>query len=813
MRQAIIIVLFFVSHWLNANTIIEDFEGGIQGKVIDKRAREPLAYATVAIFNADSVLVDGGITDGSGDFNFSVSPGQYYVEIQFIAYGKRVIHDVRVLDRRSQVDLGSVELSPSNTSLGEVVVTGERSEMVIGVDRKIFNVGSDLSNTGNSAAEILDNIPTVAVDGDGNISLRGSGGVRMLIDGKPSGLVNAGNAEALRALQGNMIERVEIITNPSARYEAEGMVGIINIVLKKDQRKGVNGSFETTVGYPHRYSVGANVNFRREKVNYFINYGVRYSEREGDGTSDQLFPLADPPFRTTIDNERLRSGWSQNLRGGLDFFMNEKTTLTAAAMLRLDDENNESRILYRDYEVAQRSPYRASERIDNERELERNMEFSLNLEQKFSSDDHVLNAFVQYMEDGETEDSELTETALSGPDRDDELLQRVFNEEREENLLFQSDYIHPFGDDGRFEAGLRGELRTIRNPYEVEELDNGNWRRLPEFTNHFLYDENVVAGYLQGANKFGAIGVQLGLRTEYSDITTFLEQGTVENKRDYFDFFPTLHTTYHFNTYNAWQVSYSRRINRPHFWSLNPFYGFSDSRNIRTGNPNLEPEYTDAYESGYVYASEVSSFYAGVYYRYTSDVIERISYVDEAGITFSVPQNLAERHAFGAETNLSVDPLKWWNLSANVNVYRMQTEGVFEYNNKVTDLSADTYSWDTRINSRMRWDNGLSFQTTFFYRGKEETTQGVRKPFYMMNASLSKDVLKGNGTLTFNVRDVLDSRRFRYELNQPDLVSVNERRWSGQQFRLTFVYRLNQNARRSANGGGEEDNGMGGGDF
>src|SRR5690606_15900666 len=195
------------------------------------------------------------------------------------------------------------------------------------------------------------------------------------------------------------------------------------------------------------------------------------------------------------------------------------------------------------------------------------------------------------------------------------------------------------------------------------------------------------------------------------------------------------------------------RINRPHFWSLNPFYGFSDSRNIRTGNPNLEPEYTDAYESGYVYASEVSSFYAGVYYRYTSDVIERISYVDEAGITFSVPQNLAERHAFGAETNLSVDPLKWWNLSANVNVYRMQTEGVFEYNNKVTDLSADTYSWDTRINSRMRWDNGLSFQTTFFYRGKEETTQGVRKPFYMMNASLSKDVLKGNGTLTFNVRD------------------------------------------------------------
>jgi outer membrane receptor protein involved in Fe transport len=813
MRRQIVFSLLILSHLAIANTTIEDVTGGIKGKVIDRSAREPLSYATVAIYSADSVLVDGGITDASGDFSFEVDPGRYYVEVQFIAYGKEVVQDVRVVDRRTKIDLGSIELSASNTSLSEVVVTGERSEMVIGVDRKIFNVGSDLGNTGNSAAEILDNIPTVAVDAEGNISLRGSGGVRMLIDGKPSGLVNAGNAEALRALQGNMIERVEVITNPSARYEAEGMVGIINIVLKKDQRKGVNGSFETTVGYPQRYSLGANVNFRREKVNYFINYGVRYSERDGDGKADQFFPLADPPFRTTIDNERLGTGWSQNIRGGLDFFLNENTTLTAAAMLRFDDENNESRILYRDYEVDQSSPYRSSERIDDEKEVERNMEFSLNLEQKFSSDDHVLNAFVQYMEDGETEDSELTETVLSGADMDDELFQRVFNEEREENFLFQSDYMHPFGNDARFEAGLRGELRKIRNPYEVEELDNGSWMGLDDFTNHFLYDENVISAYLQGANKFGAIGVQLGLRAEYSDITTFLEQGAVENKRDYLDFFPTLHTTYHFNDYNAWQISYSRRINRPHFWSLNPFYGFSDSRNISTGNPNLKPEYTDAYESGYVYTTEASSFYAGVYFRYTSDVIERISYVDEAGITFSVPRNLAERHAYGAETNLSVDPLKWWNLSANVNVYRMQTEGVFEYNNKVTDLSADTYSWDTRINSRMRWDNGLSFQTTFFYRGKEENTQGVRKPFYMMNASLSKEVLKGNGTLTFNVRDVLDSRKFRYELNQPDLISVNERRWSGQQFRLTFVYRLNQNGRRSANGGGEEDNGMGDGGF
>lgn len=786
---------------------------GITGRVVDQSGGETLPYATVAVYNSDSTLVDGGITDETGRFTFTLPPGNYYMEVQFVAYNKEVVSNIELSTRRQQLDLGTIALSSSATDLDEVTVTGERSEMVIGVDRKVFNVGADLSNSGNSAAEILDNIPTVAVDADGNVSLRGSGGVRMLIDGKPSGLVNAGNAEALRALQGNMIERVEVITNPSARYEAEGMVGIINIVLKKDQRKGVNGSFEGTVGLPQRYSAGANVNFRREKVNYFINYGVRYSEREGSGFSDQTFPQANPPFSTRIDNERNRSGWSQNLRGGMDFFLTPTATLTAAALVRFDDEENLGSVRYSDFAQDSNEPFRISERVDLETEMERNMEYSLNFEQKFSDHEaHTLNAFVQYMEDSETEVSDLTETVLLGADADEQLFQQVYNKEQEENWLFQADYVHPFREEGRLEAGLRSELRNIRNPYEVEELENGNWTALPEYTNNFSYDENVFAGYLQGANKFGPVSVQAGLRAEYSDITTFLEQGAVKNQRDYLHFFPTLHTTYHFSTYNAWQISYSRRINRPHFWSLNPFYGFSDSRNIRTGNPNLEPEFTDAYESGWVYSTDNSSIYAGIYYRHTSDVIERISYVDDNGITYSVPRNLAERHAYGAETNLSFSPLKWWDLSANFNFYRMQTEGVFEYNEQRMDLSADTYSWDTRMNSRMRWDNDLSFQTTFFYRGKQETTQGKRLPFYMLNATLSKEVLKGNGTLSLNVRDVLNSRKFRYELNQPDLISVNEHRWSGQEIRLTFVYRLNQKnlGRNGGNGGGRDEGGPGG---
>lgn len=807
MKQLFLIFLLLTSINTGAQMSAEYATGKIRGKIIDASEGVPLPYATVAIYKTDSTLVDGGITDENGVFVFDVDPGEFYLEIQFIAYNKLVLDNINVIDRRTHVDLGIIKLERSTFSLNEVVVQGERSEMVIGVDRKIFNVGKDLSNTGTSAAEVLDNIPTVAVDAEGNVSLRGSGGVRMLINGKPSGLVNSGNADALRALQGNMIERVEVITNPSARYEAEGMVGIINIVLKKDQRKGFNASLEASTGHPTSYSLGANLNFRREVINYFLSYGIRYSERDGDGYSNQIFPLADPAFQTRLSRDRLRSGWSNNVRAGADIFINSTTTLTAAALVSVDNEENQSSVRYFDYLLGSATPYESSLREDLEKEEEHDLEFSLNLEKQFSNDDHKLNFFIQYMKDGETEDSKLEERVLSGESVDNPVLyQMVLNEEGENNLMFEGDYVLPLGQDAKFEAGLRGELRTIRNPYAVQELINNSWMELPEYTNDFKYDENVVAAYLQGANKFGNIGVQLGLRAEYSDIKTFLEQGSVENDRQYIDFFPTAHVTYNFNPYNAWQISYSRRIHRPHFRHLNPFYGLSDSRNIRTGNPELEPEYTNAYESGYVYTPGKTSVYAGLYYRHTTGVVEDINYVDEDGITYSVPRNLSKRSAYGAETNLSFDLFEWWNLSGNLNLYRMQTEGVFTYNTTTTDLSSDTHSWDTRINSRMNWDSNLSLQTTFFYRGKQETTQGLRKPFYMLNATVSKDLFKGNGTITLNVRDILNSRKFRYNIDQPDLISENEFRWSGRQIGLTFIYRINQN-KKPERGGNGNDNG------
>ncbi|MBA7546789.1 hypothetical protein ES705_39188 [subsurface metagenome] len=273
-----------------------------------------------------------------------------------------------------------------------------------------------------------------------------------------------------------------------------------------------------------------------------------------------------------------------------------------------------------------------------------------------------------------------------------------------------------------------------------------------------------------------------------------------------------MHTTYQLNKTNAVQLSYSRRIHRPHFWWLNPFHSFSDNRNIRTGNPNLNPEYTHSIETGYLLKLEKFDFYSGLYFRYTSGVIERIAQIDDStGITYIIPYNLSERESYGLETNLSLDVVKWWTLSGDLNLFRSISEGDFNGEK----LESDDYSWNTRLNSRMRFPQNIDFQAIFFYRAPQETTQGKREAFYMLNMALSKDILKGRGTLTLNVRDVLNSRRFRYIIDQPNLYSENEHRRSERSYTLTFIYRLNQkkkfgrNGRSTQNGEGFNGDDMG----
>ncbi len=806
-RLLIVAILFVLIQTGSVQGFTDDDTGSISGKVIDSSSNEPVEFATVSVYTSDSALVKGNITSEDGTFNIQVPDGKYYIDVQFISYQQQTVENVRITRESRKADLGEIFLQLDTKIISEVTVTGEKSEMVIDLDKRTFNVGKDLGNAGKSATEILDNIPSVTVDLDGNVALRGSQSVQILVNGKPSGLISADNPAALKSLQGSMIDKIEVVTNPSARYEAEGMSGIINIVLKKDQTEGINGSFEVSAGYPHDYRAGANVNFRRKKANYFLNYGASYRERPGEGIAYQHFMFPDTNYFTNVERNRLRTGWSHNLRGGADYFINSRNTLTAAAFVGFSDENNKTNIWYRDLDqdgILQEVTWRE----DNEQELERNIEFSLDYTLKFDQEDRKLNVFVQYIEEGETEESDIREkstTYYGEAINDDAILQRSLNKESQRDLLLQADYIHPFGEKGRFETGYRSEMRFINNPYSVEERnENGDWEFLEEFTNDFSYTENIHSVYAQAGNQFNKWSVQLGLRSELSDVRTYLEQTDERNDRLYFDLFPTLHTAYQFNDINSIQLSYSRRINRPRFWYLNPFNNYTDARNIRTGNPNLNPEYTNSYELGYLMKKTKITLYAGGYFKNTDGIIERISEVDEEGITYIFPYNLSVQNSFGFETNISVDPFKWWTLSGDINAFRAITSG--EYNGE--RLESDDYSWNGRLNSMMRFENDLNIQTTFYYRAPQKTTQGERLAYYMLNLGISKDILKGNGTLTLNIHDIFNTRKFRYNIDRPNLYSENEFRWSSRTVSLSFIYRLNQKKKRN---GGQNRSGSGGG--
>ena len=786
-------------------------QGRIAGKVYDKQSNSPLEYATISLYSTDSSLVTGTISSNDGSFVIEAGLGNYFAEIQFISYKKKIVNYISITSHNRNVDLGIITLEPEATSLDEVTVIGERSEMVINLDKKTFNVGTDLSNTGKTALDILDNIPSVSVDMDGNISLRGSDNIKILIDGKPSGMVSSSNTDALQSLQGSMIERVEIITNPSARYEAEGMAGIINIVLRKDANKGVNGTFELTGGYPQEYSLGVNLNFRKEKINYFLNYNFRYNERPGEGSSYQEFTLSDTSYITQLTRSRFRTRFSNRVRGGADYYINSKNTLTTSFAFGIDNQKNNTEVNYDDKSYTNPDLlFFETTRNDNEDEDRNNFEASLNYEKKFDNDDHKLTFLTQFIYNYDREISNIeenfkphnenfTDTAYE----ESTLLQRSYNKEEQYDYLIQTDYVYPFGNDGKFETGYRSEFRNILIPYSVEERDsNEQWNVLPEFTNKFKYIETVHALYVQGGNNFGRIGLQLGLRAELSDVRTYLFETDSTNERLYLDFFPTFHSSFQFSKIHSMQLSYSRRIQRPRFWLLNPFHSYSDSRNIRSGNPNLDPEYTNSFEAGYLANLTALNFYSGVYYRYSTNVIERISTViDTTGITILMPYNLSERQSFGFESNITLRIQKWWTLSGSFDFFRSITDGSFNGENK----HSDDYSWNTRFNSRLRLPKDINVQTVFFYRAPQETTEGLRKAFYMLNMGISKDLLKGNATLTLNVHDVLNSRKFRFILDKPNLYSENEFRWSKPNYTLTFVYRLNQKKRMARNGRSDEN--------
>ena len=799
MKSFLIYLFLFIVLCTYANAQQQSRMAFITGKLEDSD-KNPVPFANVALYHTkDSTLVGGAVSDETGNFKIQSSAGHYLLKITFLTLNEKIVPDVRLAGK--DINLGVIKMTSNAKVLSEVVVKGEKSQMELQLDKRVFNVGKDMSNIGSNASDILNNMPSVTVDVDGNVALRGSGNVRILIDGKQSGMVGMNPAEALKQIPGDLIESIEIITNPSSRYDAEGEVGILNIVMKKNIRYGLNGSFTGTAGYPSNFGGSFNVNYRKKKLNLIASYGHLYREGPGRGTSRQVYNSTDTSFIYEQKNTRTRSGFSNSFMVGMDYFLDKYNTLNGTVSYRKSRNKNTSLLEYQDFDL-NNNLTRTVIRSEQETEPRANFEAAINYNKTFEKKGKSLSVVGKYILSDEIESALFNESSQTEVGS---LVQRSFNTEDEKNILFQVDYIQPFGKNGQIETGLKSSIRLLDNDFSVHQQNQAmNWVILPDFDNRFAYDEKIHAAYLMASNQLGKIFIQAGLRGEYSDILTELKKTNVVNHRKYFNLFPSLHLSYKLKESQTLQLSYSYRLSRPEFRSLLPFSNFSDSRVFRAGNPLLNPEYTHSFEAGHLMNMEKGSLLSSVYYRHRLGVVENITSVDSAGFTTVTPINLSTGDSYGFEFNLTYDPFEWWKWTANANIFRAVNQGV--YNDKI--LRSDTYTWTSRLSSRLTLLKNIDFQSSLNYRAPRKTTQGKELSQYSIDLGLSRDLLKGRATVTASVRDLFNSRKRRSIVENAGYYSQSEFQWRARQFLVTFSYRLNRSKekeKRADDGDNGED--------
>ncbi len=805
----ILLTLLISSYTINATEIEAPAEPEIKGKVIDMETDGPLEYATVSLFNSqDSTLVTGVITDSKGNFSLKAKPGKYYVVLQFIGYESKTIN----INLKNNISLGDIVLRPDSALLEEVEVVAEKSTMTMTLDKRVFNVGKDVSSTAGNAIEVLDNIPSVNVDVEGNVSLRGDSGVQILVDGKVSGLAGVSTQDALRSLQADMIEKIEVVTNPSVRYDAEGTAGIINIVLKKDKRKGLNASVDLRGGFPVQWGekffkedfpfqtgLGASVNYRFKKFNVFANYNFNYRDDISDGYTLTEYYNGDYDYDPTIENHddatqiteqltyRNRNRKGHNVRGGFDYYFTDNDILTFSTMFRQSKGHNLPSVTYIDDFPFDglKNFSRRTENWYNDRPM---MEYTLSYDKYFGSKDNSLKASVRYFNNSDTEWSDIVDAEfLTQDDMDNDIPSLSINQhtqtqENQENLQATVDFVHRYGF-SVVELGGKYTGRWINNNMMVTE----NGITLEDYTHDFDYNQQVAALYGSYGREFGRFSGQIGMRYEFTLIDTYLKGTNSGNNQNYHDIFPTGHLNYSLTEVDQIQASYARRIRRPWYGQMAPFHSFNDDRNIRTGNPELKPVYTDSYEFSYLRFWEKGNINFTTYYRHSTDVIRQFTTVID-DISYSRPENFGISDDYGVELVASLDIFKWWNINGSINFFKSNTVG--DWNNR--HYTTDSYNTFARLVTKFRIKNVCDLQITGRYMGPREEPLGYRDANYWCDFAASRDVFNKNATISLNIRDVFGSRQHGGESWGDNFWQYSESTWSTTSVTLNFNYRINQ---------------------
>ena len=779
----------------------------IEGVVIDKETQDPLEYTTISLLNDSSPdLIQGGITDKNGKFIIEVFPGKYNITLEYIGFDKIILKD-KVISINE--DFGIFELEIVAESLNEVELVGERTEVEIRLDKRIYNVGKDITVRGGSVADVLDNVPSVSVDVEGNVALRGNQNVRILINGKPSGLVGLSGPQGLRSLPAESIEKVEVVTSPSARYEASGTAGILNVILKKEELEGFNGSFILNGGAPTTYGGNATLNWRTKKLNIFSTTSLRDSESRGGGDfeSENFNPVRF--VNEDRDYQRNRKSIFFNL--GAEYYFNDDTSLTISGFVRTSDNESNNNTKIDNLNAAgvvvdQFGRYQFEEEIDN------SQQFTTNFTKKFDDKGHELVIEFQ-TESSEEDESDLAENTSTFNQESDTF-------EDQSRTLLQMDYVWPVNENTQFEIGYRGDFSLQETDYNVFDLlDNG---RTPntELTNFLGFTQKINAAYAQFGKKINKFSYLIGLRMEKTHIEIDQKTTKIFKEKDYTDWFPTLNFSFEFTEKENITLGYSRRIRRPRSWSLNPFRSLTSLTFFRQGNPNLDPSYSNLFDLGYLKRWNKFTFNSSVYYQKATQVIERITETTGELVVVSVnplvelPEfrstsvNLSENIRTGTEFTLTYSPKRQVRLSGNFNIFNSETIGFY----KEVPLDRKIVSWFMRFNSSFPLAFGINTQLNGFYFGPRANAQTESKGVVSFSGALNKPMFNDKATLSFRVSDIFNSSRRKSTTETADFRNYTEFQWRQPSYVFTFTYRINErkmgkrrnNRRGSLNDGGEE---------
>lgn len=787
------------------------------GKIIDAQ-KAPIPYASVTFKNKSvkenaTLYSDATLTDDKGFFKLNLIPGTYEITIEAIDFKKTVLSK----SIANNTNIGDLTIQSEETitntktkDIEGVTLTAATKPYKIELDKRTYDVNQDIISKGGNLQDVLQNVPSISVDTDGTVSMRGSSNVRFLINGKPSALLGIDDgANALQSIPADQIDRIEVITNPSSKFEASGTAGILNIILKKNKKIGFNGSVTGTLGYLPQTNLNTNLSWRKGNLTWFLNGGGGYRESKSTNTTDNY-------YKTTLDGTQTDShqtsigknkGSFYNASTGFVYDFSEKTSVNASATVRSFNSNNNGNVDYNFNYLNAASTFRNRKNTGDNNNLAFQGDFGL--DHKFNDNGQNISLSLSLQKNKSNNDTEIDES-----ENNNFVLENIINQETTNNsIIGKADYELPIGEKSKFEAGYRLDINQndYSNDVKQKTKNETDFDFLPKYTYDANYKEAFNAVYAQFKSKLGNLGYQIGLRNELSNINIdyLNREGTaLKTTKNYNNLFPSVFLSYDLGKDNQILVNYSKRIDRPRSFFMIPSPSYNDNQNIFDGNIDLNPSYVDSYEVGYSISKKKLTINPTLYFRHQNDDVKMLVYnkkemIDgqDVIVFHTKPINLGTDDRYGLDLNFNFDATSWLKFMGSIDIFGYNTKGSTNYETldangnpiiATAQFNGKGISTRSRLTSTFKIDKTFNVQIQGYYRGGQKTEYQNRKDMYSVNLGASKTILKGNGTLSFNIQDIFNTRAMRSTTYTANSIRESYMQWQPRQFSLSFTYRFKQ---------------------